>query len=332
MTIPPAWIEREAEDLFEEYDGNVFDSADQATRRRFETADELAELPLFNPQDEEIPVYSAGGRRIPRRTPVSLDGHWPVAGVLQDLSKIHDLFLAPSNIPINADFDGELHEDRGFGQGLDDDDFIEFEPGDPPRDARMNDIPHTRYPHCFIPTMGQWQAHGFIQPILPLLRQLHGRIRDNQHRGLAVEAVSSQCYNTVAHRLRASARLHLAQTGPLTGVVSGAYARSTKNEAHANDLLFFAQPRLPHTQLAEKIREAGDDQYLRLENVFRCHPHRMDEDIFADVDGFYESVIMPIIDMAAHPSVLTALKATSILLVPEVRARHVLRGGTPSSD
>ena len=44
----------------------------------------------------------------------------------------------------------------------------------------------------------------------------------------------------------------------------------------------------------------------------------MQPEIFDDVDGFYNSVISQLLDFGAHPSVLTALKSTSILLMPNV--------------
>ena len=104
----------------------------------------------------------------------------------------------------------------------------------------------------------------------------------------------------------------------MTGVVTGAWASTAKTENHARRVLEFANNELPHDRLANKI-EHSSPTFLRFENVFEIHPHRMNPDLFDDRNGFYNAVILPLFQACAHREVLSALKDASICLRPRVR-------------
>ena len=317
VSIPPEWLEYSSEDILAAHE-EVFDSPDPETRRQFETAEELDEYPLYNEANEEVPLYNANGERIQRREAYSPDHQWPAVGVLQDLNKLPSLFASSEYMPLPAEFDGEMDIDHGYGAGVDDDDIADNDFVEAARDYRANDVKYTGYPHCFVPNMGQWQAHGVIRPLARIVHQINRRIREHAGSGPCIAPVSSQCYNTVAHRVRRSARAHLAQTGPMTGVVTGAWASTAKTENHARRVLEFANNELPHDRLANKI-EHSSPTFLRFENVFEIHPHRMNPDLFDDRNGFYNAVILPLFQACAHREVLSALKDASICLRPRVR-------------
>lgn len=316
VSVPPEWVNVEPEHIFEAHEA-VYDSPDPASRVRVESVEDLEEMPMFNDKDEEVPIYDVNGVRIPRRTAHSPDDRWPCVGVLQDLTKMQSLFADRTHLPYYNEFDDDLDSDHGYGAGVDDEDLVQDAYQEAARRFRSDDVPHTGYPHCFIPNMGQWQARGFIQPLAKIVRGIERDLRDTPGAGPCIVPVSSQCYNTLAHRVRTSARAHLAQTGPMTGVVTGSWARTQKNEQYARRVLESAHQRLPHVRLSDQITSASPT-FLRLENVFAFHPHRMNPDIFDDPDGFYDHVMSPLIDACAHGHVLSAIKKASICLRPRV--------------
>ena len=312
------------DDLWAENHGKLYSSPDPGDRMPIESLEELMDWEMFDANEEEIPIFNAGGKRVPRRRPLMLGGdQWPSCGLLQDLRLTQTLFCGRVDIPVNPEFDGELQEDRGFGRAREDDDLGQHETDDLRRLRRNNDTTYTTYPHFFSRELGQWQANGVIKPILPLLYDLNRNIRRWPGGGLCVEPISSQCYNTLAHRVRPAARLHLAQTGPMTAVGAGAWARTPKAERHANATYRWARTSLPHTRLGHKIANSGPKYFLRLENVFSVHPHRMTDEILDAENGFHDNVIVPLLNAGEHPTVVAAIKKTTVILNPEVRCSEL---------
>ena len=324
--IPDYWADIDTERIWLAYDGDVYDSPDPTSRRRFESEEELDMYPMFE-NDEERPIYNEDGRRIFRRKARSRNGLWNPCGLLADLTKTASLFIGDDYVPFPQEFESEFVDD--------DDENMEFL-AEAVHHTRKRDVVWHAYPQAFTGNLGHWQAAGVIRPLPPLLRDINRDIRRGPAAGSPIEPVSSQCYNSAMHRMRSSARLHIAQTGTVTGLAAGAWASTPVAERDARALFERWNARLPHHKLDLKIANVGPDRFLRLENVLTLYPHRMADRIREDVDALFEECVCPLVQAFVHPTVLAALKNTTVALVPDVRVpiqsahSHMLTSPTSS--
>ncbi|KAI0362896.1 hypothetical protein BV20DRAFT_1058536, partial [Pilatotrama ljubarskyi] len=306
------WDPVSVEDILEEH-GDVYTSADPDSR---EQIPDLAEHPLLDGNECEIPVYGANGVRIPRRIAVTTDDPdadeddviVPACGLYQDLHRTHELFCGTLG-PVSGRPGHDSEEDEDDPMNRDDEELPSLQ-----YSLDYNVSFHV-YPHFFSKYIGQWQASGVILPFESHLRALEPSLRARSRSARCVVPVKSQCYNTIAHHTRESARQHLAQRGAATGTAAGSWAsdRHTKNTAKA----MFAHTRheLPHERLARQIEHAGET-CLRHEVLLTFELLNMKPRLRSG-DAFYEDVVLQVVEAGAHADVVGAIKSTTVVLRPQ---------------
>lgn len=221
-------------------------------------------------RSHERSVYDEDGYRIPRRHAAVQLGVKP-AGILFNLANFHRLF--------------ESEED----------DFEED-----PQGSTL----HYVYPIACLRNVGQFQAHGILNCLVPILHRINERlathtgefIEDSQpdegssseiegsyqrrtppHRPhyYYVKPVASQGYNAFSHRVRTGARFHDVQKGMISAALAGTHASGTANQRKAKALYTECSIALPFDRYHEKITGTSFDQSLRVENVFTIMVHRV---------------------------------------------------------
>ncbi|PIL27988.1 hypothetical protein GSI_09932 [Ganoderma sinense ZZ0214-1] len=222
----------------------MYTTDDEDTREEIE---DLDELPLLDMQNQEIPIYNAEGKRIPRRRAVFTEddaGLSLACGLLQDLSQVRQLFdTRTRQRRARSRLEGEPGEDHGRRTGT-----PEVHDGDGSRSDEKG-VPLWFFPHFFSSKYGQWQADGVMNAVLPTVDKINQTLRAYEGVGMCVEPVRSQCYNTYAHETRASAKLHVAQRGMLTATVGGAWEGNQKGARTAKNLFEQTDWRMPHERL-----------------------------------------------------------------------------------
>ncbi|KAI1784754.1 hypothetical protein LXA43DRAFT_1167648 [Ganoderma leucocontextum] len=310
-----AWDPIDVEDITGTYD-EIYE-----TRHQTRPVHDLETLRLVDDDGEEIHIFDREGWRIPRRQPVvavDRDGNIQECGLLQKLSKVQGRLFAE---------DGDYGSWRRFVEDLEGDegmDLIQVEGGEPVpltfaawADGRPleDEVEPRLFPHLYTKDSGQWQADGIIKPMRRFVYQVHRALRAQAGRGLCVEPVRSQCYNTLAHHTRASSRLHVAQRGILTGTAAGAWERSAKGARTAKTLFDKTSLLMPHRRLEDLVGHAGET-FLRLEEEYVFHVTRFSEETQTGA-ALYTDAIHPLIRAGRHPDVLDALKDTTVVLTQE---------------
>ncbi|KAI0323771.1 hypothetical protein GY45DRAFT_1376073 [Cubamyces sp. BRFM 1775] len=298
-----SWEERGVDDILAR-DEVLYTTSDVATREAIESLDEYD---LLDADGVEIPIFNAEGRRIPRRLAIFDEPYTP-CGILQDLSKVPSLFETGS-----GDIDATTFEIETSESGR----AILAEEVQVAGLICPHDTPtYYLYPLFYSQNVGQWQASGIIAPLSSHVTKLNHDIAQHDHHASAVVPVKSQCYNTLSHYTRESARDHIAQRGILTGAAGGSWADDNKTTNTATYLRGTCDQRDPHEHLADQVSRA-DDTHLRLENVYLFHMQRMAPK-YRDGAQFYESVVFPLAQACRQPNVLASIKATSIVFKPDI--------------
>lgn len=308
------WRDRTTDDIITSYDGTIYDSPHVDTRRVVDEED-LWELDGLDEDQEEIPIYTAAGYRIPRRL-ATFEVNTLSHGVLVDLRNIGTVFQS-------NDFD-DLFDDE-------------------------DDITPTQYfvyPQAGLVTAGHFQANSLFNSFQPLLNQLNDDLRQeldvpDHHSPPAIVGISCQGYNAVMHSTRGrSAQHHEAQRGLITSTLAGAWADSFKTKNRAERLKHQCSTQLPHVDFRHKISRDAIGRDLRLENVFSIDiqqlPNHMKDGrqvtlshplilaivlislISIENSEIIESLILPLGMMWTHPSVFNQIKHHVLLLRPEV--------------
>ncbi|KAG6369887.1 hypothetical protein JVT61DRAFT_13351 [Boletus reticuloceps] len=195
--------------------------------------------PLLEESGREKNIYNQEGVRIPRRHAI-VDEDATMNGMLFNLRTIHQLFRR------------------------DDEDIVEDSNGDEPL------TPHYLYPMAGLKTIGHFQALGLMTPFITQLQRLNTNIRDLYHDGdedeieadlltgyrPLIEAVASQGYNMLSHRVRTAGRYHDVQRGLITAALGGTYPSTVSN-----------------SNLAKEFHRECSNSYLSIHTMRRSPVH-----------------------------------------------------------
>ncbi|KAI0665777.1 hypothetical protein C8Q78DRAFT_1063237 [Trametes maxima] len=283
----------------------VYDSPMTDARNRIE---DLAAVLLLGEDGREVPIYTRDGVYIQRRRPARTLRR-NRCSIMQNLSATPGLFAATAGDESEDEVEEEL--DEGYAIGIDEADYeLNL---DHARAAFLAKRPsYTVYPHFFSKTVGQWQSTGVMAPLVPYLRDLSRTVSARGSGGHAIQPLKSQCYNTVAHRMRHSARFHLAQRGILTAAAAGPWATSPSAKHTAERLQQkIERGGFPHETLAHQLT-GGDRDYLRHEmNILVDFRHLRPE--LKAGDALYHAVIMGYRKIARRADVMDHLRKTSVI-------------------
>ena len=211
----------------------LFTTANPQTR---ELIDDLDALPLTNEDGTERAIFSADGRRVPRRIALT-SAEDPPLPLLQDLSRTHTLFTCNGNYQAEEDEEDEQVNNL-LGGAL---------PG-------YCNVPYYVYPQGFTKTLGQWQANGLMLALQRKLNRFARSLTLTEDGPLCIEGVKSQMYNTTAHSVRPSSKAHIAQRGYLTAASAGAWALDERAKVRAKYLKNQVDTSLPHARLSNQLR------------------------------------------------------------------------------
>ncbi|KAG6371988.1 hypothetical protein JVT61DRAFT_9006 [Boletus reticuloceps] len=276
---------------------------------------DLLTYPLENDFNDVVNVYDEDGYRIIRQKVVSHQS----TGTLMDLSLVHTLFQS------NQDDYGLIH----------------------------NDVKYTVYPLAFTRNLGNVQADGVITPFRCMMNIIDAKLQAGQaghgqrrrpQRGPAMQEddspnedeeddddaamdvnmaesllhpVCSQIYNVISHRVRDAAKFHEVQLGLVTTSLAGTTAASLPSKNRWQRNLDRCRGDLPHVRCAQKITGPGQPQSMRFENTYRLDVQRLQERKRSG-DVIYTEVITPLTRSWSHPTVLTAIKGSCVVLTKNV--------------
>lgn len=234
-----------------EQHGPLYDSVDPVDR----VAVDLDHLAMTDDEDREIPVFSAAGRRVMRRTPQRRAGT-PKRAILVDFTNARDLFEDPSGIDYMADFQAS-----------------------PPPNIIVN-----AFRQSYFKSAGHLQVDAVPFHMRSLIANINAQVaidaapEDAGYDGeelprplpmTAVSGVDCQMYNYVMHRVRGSASNHDAQRGDITAAFAGSYSQGASQKTTAKRLLDACSVRLPHQNFSKIIQHANLDKSLRMECVHK---------------------------------------------------------------
>ncbi|KAH9848414.1 hypothetical protein C2E23DRAFT_889072 [Lenzites betulinus] len=171
---------------------------------------------------------------------------------MQDLSAIHHLFCAPSSsynnlMQVDPIVDPDVHNPGNIND-VDHKLNVQYARHLPPhvQYARhlppLEDVAYTSYPHFFSKNIGQWQADGVMQPMMPLIRSLSNDLSRPHSGGKAIVALNSSA------------------TTPSPTAPTSAHNTADK-------LFGKVTYSLPHKHLVNHLL-LGSDNCLRVENNF----------------------------------------------------------------
>jgi hypothetical protein len=223
---------------------------------------DLDETPLQDDTGKEVKLYDASGRKVARRS-ADVDMSKPPCGVLLNLKTIEQFYAVGHNNDSDDDLDNDDYESS-------------------PRVSV--------YPQAFLRNVGHIQSDGISPAFSKILGNINTAITAEYNRddeededdeddeadealidsGIAiVSGISSQVYNEMIHRVRATAAQHDVQQGIITAAVTGSYATTTKNIAIAHGKQTICDTARPHTKFAQKISLPDCPRSLRYENVYQ---------------------------------------------------------------
>lgn len=224
--------------------------------------DDLDSLPLLDSAGAEVAVYTAAGRRIPRRIPLFPASRKP-AGILIDLERIRDFFVQPQVYVDDVDSD-----EGGRYSAYDRPDLF-------------------LYPQAFLKKHGHVQCNIVPIPVRQMLTELNHKVampitmdddsdRDSDdsseadvplHFSRAVNGMSSQIYGNIMHRSRPTAAQHDAQLGTVSQAFGGSYSQGPANKRVAARTLKACLHQLPQEHFDQRIANVDIPTDLRLEYV-----------------------------------------------------------------
>ena len=310
-----------------DYGDELYTSSNPATRERINVDDFP---PLYDLESgREIPIFTVNGIRIPRLAAIHPADGARFCALLPNIRESRSLFYrSSSHEALDEDEDDAMEVE----DALDDDSNIEeIEAQLEARSARAaarRDVQFQVYPTAFTHTLGNWQAKGVITPLHRLLTGINAPIRRFVGGGPPVMPSISQAYNNFIHHTRRSAGQHIVQRGILTGVTAGAWSTNASTQATATKLFRHVEFSLPNKALEEQVKNV-DNTALRFENVFTIHMARLQEDCL-DGGAFFDAVIEPLIEACGHPDVFEALRGSTTVLRPGVRALRLALSSSAS--
>ncbi|KAI1783804.1 hypothetical protein LXA43DRAFT_1102094 [Ganoderma leucocontextum] len=310
------WGPTPRQDIIRKHPGPLYSSEE---RRPEHLINDLKNYKLHDDNGVEQPLFDQHGQRITRVVAKYLDGQPRCCGILQKLNDLDGLFDNDDDEEESADeVNYMLDEDNGRGGYINDEDEAGI-PRPRPR-PRFPALRYDAYPHALLPNHGQWQAHGVISSFDKLLRPITHNTRRHVGGGVVVEPVSSQCYNTFAHKTRENARLHIAQRGLLTATVSGAWATTPKGNTTFQRLFMQSDTTLPHLRLESQV-QGIEETYLRFENVLRIYCDRMKPESLSG-SGFYQQVYPNVYLWTSYPIVTLLKSFWTFYAQPSLQTRY----------
>ena len=241
--------------LIRENPDGLYDSADPGSRHRVNLKG-----PLLDDDGDEIPIYGKNGAKVSRMSMVVRNDQ-PACGVLVNLKDIQTLFNPDiSSMDIDEDQSSSPYED---------DPFVRVE----------------AYPLGFLKMEGNVKAAGVPYCFYPVIADINSNVTKNHPIGdpageagedlgednesdqdslysppiyRAVKPVSSQMYNYIAHRVASGAGRHDSQQGSVTAAISGAFAKTPKDEKTARRKQRYCQVALPSERFHDKINSVTD--------------------------------------------------------------------------
>ncbi|KAG9311945.1 hypothetical protein JVU11DRAFT_8206 [Chiua virens] len=251
---------------------------------------DLNTYPNYDVFGDEIPVYGKGGFKIFRRRPEVADS----CGSLMDLGAAHTLFEG-------------AQEAQGTGE---------------------NAVRFSVYPLAFTQYLGNIQADGLMVPFKRRMDRLDANIRQGLQEladaedqeaelvGRIIYPVNSQAYNALSHRVRSEAKFHAVQLGLMTSVFSGTTVERAALKTLWSSRLRLCNNGLPHERFDRKVSGEDQPECMRFENTYRVDvfqlPSRRKNGRF-----IYDNIIAPLGKAWSHPSILSAIKNTSIVFKKE---------------
>ncbi|KAI8995714.1 hypothetical protein BD414DRAFT_534865 [Trametes punicea] len=231
---------------------------------------------------------------------------------MQNLPEVSLLFAGPSADDLVPQLDGEF--DEGHGHNIDDADFALNE--DVNRSymrCRYRDTKYTFYPHFYSKTIGQWQADGIINPLVPYVKQVTQRLTVPGAAGRALVPLGSQAYNSSMHCVRVSKRFHIVQKGILSAAAAGPWASTAKSRQTASALFGKVNTAFPHERVTAQLQGLnGKWNSLRLENNFLLDFNHLREE-YCNGDSVYRKVVIALAQICERPAVVDAIRRTSVL-------------------
>ena len=248
------WQEHDVYDILSSYDGRIYDSSNLETRHVV-SAEDLNELELVDDKDNEIPIYTKDGYKLPHCL-AAFDKNAPSHGVLVNLHNLRVLF------PSNDEYDNLFNEE-----------------------AQFLTTKYYVYPQAGLVTVGHFQADSLVHAFRPLLEDLNNKIMehiDMQDIGTLkpIVGIACQAYNVVMHATCGrSAQHHDTQKGLITSTLAGVWASTYKTEQAAEHLRNKCSQGYPHEDFRQKISRNEISHNLHLENVFTIDVQSLPDDM-----------------------------------------------------
>ena len=182
------WEDRELVDIMDSAPDGVYASMAPNVRDLL-SQDDLEDLPMFDDEENEIPIYCRNGFNIPRRIPC-FSKNVPAHGLLLNLTTVNELFNSTS------------YDNEGLEWDEDDDHVTTYV-----------------YPQAGLKTFGHYQANGIMRPFKRFLAEVNQTLQgDNQsddgdnvvqqRRAPIVCGIASQGYNGAMHSTRGHSAQH----------------------------------------------------------------------------------------------------------------------------
>ncbi|KAI1782289.1 hypothetical protein LXA43DRAFT_1104341 [Ganoderma leucocontextum] len=170
------WDPISSEEIIDNYGDELYDSSNPNSRSRIN----LDEFPdLFDDLHNEIPIYTPAGFPIPRRAAIVPDDGPSFCALLPYLPKSRSLFSSSSTLSVHDDDDEdalEVEDALDFNSNFGDDN--DLAPACPSHPTSHHDVALQVYPTAFIPSLGNWQSKGIIDPLVPLIRDITGGVKE----------------------------------------------------------------------------------------------------------------------------------------------------------
>lgn len=251
----------------------LYDSSDPQVRAEVD----LAELPLVEDgTQQEVNVFNAEGRRVPRRAAV-YHPSTSFCGLLANLSTVATLF-----------------DDEHLGN------LAEY-PNPPDNDPNDPSGPSLNvYPQGFLLNKGHFQAKRVPSSFIPFIRRAHQQlaipVEDEDHivedgedeldymdkniplhsRHRAVVPISTQGYNELMHAVRNPASGHDIQHGDVSAALTGCFALTPATQRRAKECVQRCNSGLPHERFSSTISNDNIPTAFRLENLYLVNMKAID--------------------------------------------------------
>ncbi|KAI0337422.1 hypothetical protein BDW22DRAFT_1433298 [Trametopsis cervina] len=345
-------IELDSAEIWEKWQGRIFNHWNPTTRDQFTEAEFVALAHHDATTSQPIHIYNAHGYRIPRTRRTARSAR---CAVLANLPSIHSFY---------QDFEPVEFDDITM------DPFWHDMPSNPSPKLHL-------YPQAFMANMGNYQANSvpasFQTHVARLNHSLgdpfttsrqstfHSNIPQLLHNYTAeynpelnhpfhlalddavnldndpdfshpdhpptfdavsesatpIRGFASQGYNSVSHRIRWRAWTHDAQLGDMTAAVAGLFAATAADRSKAKHALNRLDIGKPFERLADLLATPSLNRSFRAENVFVIDVHQLKRR-YRSTRALFHKVIRVLCRYWAHPLVMNSIKPHLIVVDPRV--------------